>query len=196
MTISICSLLLLCVALSTDTFTAGLSYSAQKVRVPVSSMIIISLISGSMFMLSLSAGEKIAGLIPHEITALLSFIILMALAFYKLYDALPAKFHHTRDLTTASFSEKVNKKDTAVLSSTEAATLSVILSIDSITAGVSTGMPVLPPAACLFISAAIHFLALNLGMSAGKALFSKTSGKFSWLSAALFFLLALSRLLK
>lgn len=196
MTISIFSFLLLCAALSTDTFAAGLSYSAEKVKVPVSSMITISLVSSFMFMLSLLAGEKIAGFIPPEVTAIFSFIVLTALAFYKLYDALPDKFHRTKDLTTASFSEKVNKKNPAILSSMEAATLSMILSVDSITAGVSTGMPPLPPAVILLISAAIHFLVLNLGLSAGKALFSRTSGKFSWLSCALFFLLAFSRLLK
>lgn len=194
MIISICSFMVLCVALSTDTFAAGLSYSAEKVRVPFSSMSIISLVSGFMFMLSLMAGEKIAYFIPPRITTLLSFIILMALAIYKLYDSLPDKFHKAQDLTTASFSEKVNKKNPAILSPTEAAALSTVLSIDSITAGISTGAPALPPAVIFLISAMIHFFSIKLGLSAGKILLSKLSGNFSWLSAALFFLLALSRL--
>lgn len=156
MIISICSFMVLCVALSTDTFAAGLSYSAEKVRVPFSSMSIISLVSGFMFMLSLMAGEKIAYFIPPRITTLLSFIILMALAIYKLYDSLPDKFHKAQDLTTASFSEKVNKKNPAILSPTEAAALSTVLSIDSITAGISTGAPALPPAVIFLISAMIH----------------------------------------
>ena len=58
MTISFLPFVLLCIALSTDTFTAGLSYSAGRVRVPVTSILILSLVSGLTFTLSLLAGEK------------------------------------------------------------------------------------------------------------------------------------------
>lgn len=194
MIISLCSFALLCAALSSDTFAAGLSYSAEKVHVPVSSMGIISIISGFMFTLSLMAGEKIAILIPHNVTVFFSFTILMALALYKLYDALPDRFHHSRDLTTVSLSEKVNKKDPSVLSPAEAAALSMVLSIDSITAGVSTGAPALPPAFIFLLSSAVHFISIRLGLSAGNMLLARISCNFSWLSAGLFFLLALSRL--
>ena len=162
------SFLLLCIALSTDTFTAGLSYSAGKVRVPFTSMCIVSVISGFMFTVSLHAG--------------------------KLYDALPDSFHRKHNLTTASFSEKVNKKDIQILSSGEAALLSVVLSIDSITAGISSETPLLSPAVIFLVSAAIHFLTMALGLSAGKFLRKKISYNFSWLSAALFFILAFTRL--
>lgn len=194
MSISFCSFALLCVALSSDTFAAGLSYSAERVHVPIGSMSIISVVSGFMFTLSLIAGEKIAVLIPHNITAFFSFMILMVLAVYKLYDALPDKFHDSKDLTTVSLSEKVNKNDPSVLSPMEAAALSVVLSIDSITAGVSTGAPALSPAIIFSLSAVIHFLSIRLGLSAGNALLSRISCNLSWLSAILFFLLAISRL--
>lgn len=194
MFISVCSFLLLSIALSTDTFAAGLSYSAEKVRVPFGSMCILSLISGFMFTLALIAGKKIAAFVPSEATTIFSFFILLALAFYKLYDALPDKFHRTKDLTTVSFSEKVNQKDPAVLSPMEAAALSVVLSIDSITAGISSGAPALAPAAIFFLSVVIHFLSIVLGLFTGKMLLHKISCSFSFLPAALFFLLAFSRL--
>lgn len=188
------SFLLLCIALSTDTFTAGLSYSAGRVRVPFTSMCIISVISGFMFTLSLHAGKILTAFIPAKLTCILSFIILFLLALYKLYDALPDSFHRRHNLTTASFSEKVNKKDIQILSSGEAALLSVVLSIDSITAGISSETPLLPPAIIFFISTAIHFLTMALGLSAGKLLLQKISYNFSWLSAVLFFILAFTRL--
>lgn len=194
MIITFCSFALLCVALSSDTFAAGLSYSVKKVHVPVISMGIISVISGFMFTLSLMAGRKIAVLIPHNITSFFSFFILMALALYKLYDVLPCKFHPSKELTTVSLSEKVNKNNPSVLSPMEAAALSVVLSIDSLTAGVSTGAPALSPALIFFLSSAIHFISIKLGLSAGSMILSRISCNFSWLSAGLFFLLALSRL--
>ncbi|MGN0376995.1 MAG: manganese efflux pump [Suilimivivens sp.] len=194
MLISLCSFLLLSIALSADTFAAGLSYSTEKVQVPFSSVCILSLISGFMFTLSLIAGEKAASLIPQRITAILSFLILLALAFYKLYDALPDRFRHSGDLTTISFSEKVNKKEPDFLSPPEAAALSVVLSIDSITAGISSGAPALPPAIIFLISSSIHFLSLLFGLFTGKKLLHRISCSFSFLPAVLFFLLAISRL--
>ncbi|MGN1179621.1 MAG: manganese efflux pump [Suilimivivens sp.] len=194
MFISFWSFLLLSIALSTDTFTAGLSYSTEKVRVPCSSICILSLVSGFMFTLSLIAGQKASALIPSKVTTALSFLILLSLAVYKLYDALPDRFHPAKDLTTASFSEKINKKEPDRLSPAEAAVLSVILSIDSITAGVSSGAPALSPAIIFLISSSIHFLSFLLGLFTGQKLLHKISCSFSFLPAVLFFLLAVSRL--
>lgn len=194
MLVSFCSFILLSIALSTDTFAAGLSYSAQKVRVPLSSMCILSLISGFMFSLALIAGEKIATFIPSAVTTFFSFFILLTLSFYKLYDALPEKYHRPKDLTTAAFSEKVNQKEPSVLSPAESAALSLALSIDSITAGVSSGAPDLLPAVIFLISVIIHFFSMAFGLYAGKKLLHKISGNFSFLPAALFLILALSRL--
>ncbi len=188
------SFLLLCIALSTDTFTAGLSYSVGKVRVPFISMCIVSVISGFMFTVSLHAGKVLTSFIPAKLTCIFSFFILFLLALYKLYDALPDSFHRKHNLTTVSFSEKVNKKDIQILSSGEAALLSIVLSIDSITAGISSETPLLSPAVIFLVSAAIHFLTMALGLSAGKFLRKKISYNFSWLSAALFFILAFTRL--
>lgn len=194
MIIAICSFLLLSVSLSTDTFAAGLSYSAEKVKVPLSSVCILSLISGCMFTLSLMAGEKAASLIPAGLASVLSFFILFALALYKLYDALPDSIRPARHLTTFSFSEKVNKKEPSILSPPEAAALSVVLSIDSITAGISSGSPALPPAVLFLISSSIHFLSFILGLFTGKKLFCRRSCNLSFLPAALFLLLAFTRL--
>ena len=77
MTISFLPFVLLCIALSTDTFTAGLSYSAGRVRVPVTSILILSLVSGLTFTLSLLAGEKITDLLPAGFTRISSFLILL-----------------------------------------------------------------------------------------------------------------------
>lgn len=194
MLISYCSFVLLSVALAADTFAAGLSYSAGKVRVPLSSVCVLSLISGLTFTLSLTAGKKIAVLIPPKATAIFSFFVLLILALYKLYDALPDKFHPTKDLTTISFSKQVNKKEPSVLSPAEALVLSLALSIDSITAGIGSSGPDLSPAIIFVTCFVIHFFSIALGLFAGKKLLCKKSCHLSFLPAVLLFLLALSKL--
>lgn len=186
MTISIISFLFLCVALSTDTFTAGLSYSASRVRVSLLSAAILSFLSGFLFTLSLIAGRRLAELFPARLTELLSFAVLFLLGLYKLYDALPERFHRKSSLTTASFSEKVNKKDVQTLSCGEAALLAFVLSVDSITAGISSKTPDLAPAVILLISALIQFFSMQLGLRAGRIFFGRSSRNSSRLSCAAF----------
>lgn len=195
MLISYCSFLLLCIALSADTFAAGLSYSVSKVRVPISSMCILSLVSASAFTLSVSAGEMITAMISSNVSTLLSFFILLILAVYKLYDALPDRFHLPAAFTTLSFSSHVNQKEPERLSPFEAAVLAFMLSIDSITAGLSQGTPSLTPAVIFLFSFAVHFLSILFGILAGNRMSEKFSCNLSFLPALLFFLLALKSLL-
>lgn len=194
MLISYCSFLLLCLALSADTFAAGFSYSASKVRVPLSSMCILSLVSGFTFTLALSLGEKINAWIPAKASGLFSFLILLLLALYKLYDALPDRFHPSISFTTVSFSSHVNQKEPELLSPYEAAALSLVLSIDSITAGISQGNSLLSPAIVFLSSSVIHFLSILFGTFTGKKLSSKASCNLSFLPALVLFLLALAGL--
>lgn len=200
MTISIISFLFLCIALSTDTFTAGLSYGAGRVRVSPLSAAILSLLSGLLFTLSLLAGQRLAGLFPARLAELFSFAVLFLLGLYKLYDALPERFHRRSSLTTASFSEKVNKKDVQTLSGGEAALLSLVLSVDSVTAGISSRAPELSPVIILLISALIQFFSMQLGLQAGKIFLGRSSANSSRLSCTAFsctllFALAFSRIL-
>lgn len=177
-----------------DTFTAGISYSTDGVTVPFLSRSIIALISGLMLTLSLKAGTLFRSLIPPDAARLLSFFILFSLSLYKLYDSLPASFKCSRSFTTTSISKKVNRRDVHILSVPEAILLSLTLSLDSISAGLSTGSPALLPAVLFLLSSAIHFAAISLGLWSGSLLVRKFSCSFAWLSAVLLFLLALMRL--
>lgn len=194
MTISIYSFLLLTFVLSTDTFMAGLSYSSSHVKVPPLSMILISVTSGLMYTLSLMAGSLISLLLPGNIINYFSFFVLFLLALYKLYDTFPSHSTQKKDFTTDAISEKVNTRNIHVLSPGEALLLSFLLSVDSISAGISAGLPALDPAVIFLFTAVIHFCAISLGLLSGKILTRKSSHNFAWLSAAILFLLAFLRL--
>lgn len=192
MTISFQVFLFLTIALSMDSFTAGLTYGTGNVRVPFLSSVIIASISGFMLTLSFLAGGVLLSFIPVFFTKILSFLILFMLSLYKLYDALPSKRH--TPLTTDSISEKVNKKNKHILSCGEAFILALALSVDNISAGISAGSPRLPYSVIFFITAGIHFLFIQSGIRLGCLISGKISCNFSLLGAALLFLLALLRL--
>ena len=186
-------ILVLAIALSLDTFTAGLSYSAGKVQIPLRSMITLALVSGLTFTLSQIAGNLILFFLPKSVTRLFSFLILLSIAAYKLYDA----FHSeaASGFTTSSISQKVNKKDVHILSTGEAIVLSLALSIDSISAGLSAGIKAPHPAVSFCITTAVHLIAIVCGYEAGRLIAGKISCNFSLLTAILLFFLAILRLL-
>lgn len=188
-------ILVLTIALSLDTFTAGLSYSAGKVQIPLRSMIMIALVSGLTFTFSLIAGNLILFLLPHSVTRLFSFLVLFSLAIYKLYDALPVHNKTSSGFTTTGISQKVNKKEVHILSTGEAALLSLALSVDSISAGLSTGLKAPHPAVVFCITAIVHLISIACGYEAGRLIAGKFSCNFSLLTALLLFCLAFFRLL-
>lgn len=187
-----------------DAFAAGLSYGIERVQVPFLSLAVIALLSGSMLTASLLAGNFLIGFIPESLTKGISFTVLFMLSLYKFYDALPCLHSKNRGLangrpgggrfTTGTISQKINKEDKAVLSCREGALLAVALSIDNVSAGLCTGTVSLSSIILLLITTAIHFLALKLGLLAGRLL-SHKSHRFAWLGGAILMALAFLRLL-
>lgn len=194
MTFSISAFFLLAIALSTDTFLAGLSYATGCVRVPFSSKVLLSLLSGAVFTASVMAGNLITLLLPDFAVKILSFILLLLLALYKLYDVSPVYCNHVRHFSTNAFSAKVNRPDTHLLSAGEACLLAMVLSVDSISAGLSFGNTALTPAIILPATALIQYLSLTLGLLLGKKLGKYRSYRFALLSVILLILLAFLRL--
>lgn len=99
----------------------------------------------------------------------------------------------TDSLTTREITKKINKEEPSVLSCREAALLALALSIDNISAGLCTGTISLSPLVLLFLTTAVHFLSIRLGLFAGLLLCTK-SHNLTWLGAAVLMILAFMRL--
>lgn len=80
---SFLTFLLFCIALSADTFTAGLSYGSSGVRIPAPSKLILALVSGLMFTLSVFFSVFLSAHFPEKAVLLLSFLIFFCLSLYK-----------------------------------------------------------------------------------------------------------------
>lgn len=166
-------LLLLIAVLSMDAFTAGLSYGMDHVRVPFSSIFTIALLSGCMLTLSLYAGDLLLRFIPENFTRIISFTVLFLLSLYKFYDTIPQLHKPDSRLTTDRISQKINSSSPSVLSGKEAAFLGMALSIDNVSAGLCTGTLSIAPWVLLFLTTAIHFFSIRLGLFMGRLLARK-----------------------
>ncbi len=194
MTFSVSVFLLLVIVLSLDAFTAGLSYGIEKVKVPLSSLMIIAMISGAMLTLSLFAGHILLNFISPTFTKVLSFLVLFLLSLYKFYDAFP-RLHFTKHrLTTEVITQNINKHPKEILSLSEAVVLATALSIDNVSAGICTGMILFSVPLTLLVTFFIHLISLSTGVLTGCFFFKNSSKNFSWLGAAILMLLALLRL--
>ena len=135
---------LLITLLCADTFIFGFSYGLDRVKIPLTSLSLISCISGLTLTLSFLSGDRLLTLLPPFLKTCLPFAVLLLLSLYKIYDALPALHRLKGPLTSEALSRKINQKEAQLLSWNEAALLAVTLSIDNISVGLSIGTCHLP----------------------------------------------------
>lgn len=71
------SVLLLALAVSLDSFGAGLNYGLRNIKIPIGSILIIALCSGGMILVSMLLGSLLAPVLPKEIATVTGGGILM-----------------------------------------------------------------------------------------------------------------------
>lgn len=185
-------------ALSVDSFIAAFSYGTSKIKIPLSSVGIISVTGSLITGLSMLAGSFVKDFIPPGFTTLLSFGILFLLGVLKLFES--------------SEPANADKDNSHSISAKEALSLSAALSLDGCAAGfgasLSAGTPASPGAAAagtvssLVPVAAVFLFSLIFGalmVLAGSHIGNKAAGRLpikpGIIGGLLLILLAVARLL-
>ena len=185
-------------ALSVDSFIAAFSYGTSKIKIPLSSVGIISVTGSLITGLSMLAGSFVKDFIPPGFTTLLSFGILFLLGVLKLFDSSQPK--------------NADKDHSQSISPKEALSLSAALSLDGCAAGfgasLSAGTPASPGAAAagtvssLVPVAAVVLFSLIFGVFmvlSGSHIGNKAAGRLpikpGIIGGLLLILLAVARLL-
>ena len=78
------SYFLFALALNIDSFVAGLAYGARQIKVPLLSLLIISLISVAAISISMAGGKVLLALIPEAMAHRLGGLLLMFIGFWVL----------------------------------------------------------------------------------------------------------------
>ncbi len=81
------SYILFALALSVDSFGAGLAYGARQIRVPLTSLFIISLMSVAAICISMVAGHILLSFIPASLASRLGGVLLLLLGVWILLQA-------------------------------------------------------------------------------------------------------------
>lgn len=166
------SLILLSVAVSLDGFGAGVTYGIRKIRIPLLSVGIISVCSGTVMFLAMMAGTLFARFIPPKAASAAGALLLVAVGCWALFQLFRSGEREDRGgenlviriLKTPSAAD-LDRSGT--ISGGEAVFLGAALSLDAFGAGVGAAMAGFPPFATALCIASGSGLFLHLGTRFG-----------------------------
>lgn len=203
--------ILLVLALSLDAFVASIAYGTNKIKIPFKSITIINVVCALSLALSIFLGTMVKKVLPQNLTIIISFLILILLGFYYLFESIVKSYLKKR----SSLKEKVKFKlfniwfiiDIYVdetkadldksknLSSKEALYLATALSLDSIAIGFGSGLGSINYLNIIFLSLIFHMVALWGGLYIGEKFVSRSKVNLSWLTGVILILLAFLKLI-
>lgn len=180
----------LVIALSVDSFAAGLAYGAGGIRMPAVSLLTASAVSSLVLAFSFLLGGMAGGSLPEGAVKAFGFLTLSAIGVWKLFDG-----------SGGESAQSADRNRDRLVSPAEALTLGAALSADSLAAGIGAGalaMPLIPAVTASFAAgSAALFLGCRLGhrmagMSKSQSLGGRAAGRVSGL---LLLILAISKLM-
>lgn len=211
MLFSIFQAFFLVLALSLDTFTAGVALGTQKITVPFQSVLAISLTCSASLWLAISLGGWIGNWISPRTGAVIGCIILVMMGSVRLFDGVIKEllrrccenkegmvFYRKNlkiFLQVCVDSAQADFNRSQSLSVPEAISLAVALSVDGLAAGVGAGILDVSHWLIFLIAMLINLFAFHLGCRTGIRFSRKHEQDISWVAGALLIVLGLIKLI-
>lgn len=211
MLFSIFQAFFLVLALSLDTFTAGVALGTQKITVPFQSVLAISLTCSASLWLAISLGGWIGNWISPRTGAVIGCIILVMMGSVRLFDGVIKEllrrccenkegmvFYRKNlkiFLQVCVDSAQADFNRSQSLSVPEAISLAVALSVDGLAAGVGAGILDVSHWLIFLIAMLINLFAVHLGCRTGIRFSRKHEQDISWVAGVLLIVLGLIKLI-
>lgn len=203
--------LLLVFAVSADAFISSFAYGAKRIKIPFSSVMVISGVSAAFLSVSLFAGGLVRGFLSEDTAKILCFLILFFLGLVKLLDNAVKTLIKRRNkhingqlrfkflsfnfiLNVYANPEDADEDRSNVLSPGEAVSLSIALSLDGLAAGLGTALGGANKPLIIALALVIGVLAITLGSFIGNKAAGQSKAGFSWLGGAVLIVLAVFKL--
>jgi putative sporulation protein YtaF len=199
-------------ALSTDALIASIAYGSNKIKIPLTSLQVISFLCTIILGISLLLGTCAKQYIPNSLLHFVSFGILFILGIIKLLDNMIKSIidKHTVIKKQIRFNllnlnfilsiyadpKEADVDESKILSPKEALSLAIALSIDNMAAGIGAALSNISIPAVLVASLLLSMLAIKSGELLGNKLSDKVPFRLSWLSGGILITLAFLRLVK
>lgn len=203
-------ILLLVLALCTDTFVASIAYGANRVHISWEKIAAVNGICSGLLGIALLLGKAVHGLLPEGIARGAAFFCLLLLGAVKLLDYIIKKYinshvnvHKDLSFSISGLSIIINIYGNPLaadwdhsksLSWKETAVFSLAMSLDSLLAGTLSGFLEMPPFLTAFTALIFGTGVMYGGLLLGHRLASEKDWDLSWVSGILFILLAFGKL--
>lgn len=201
--------ILLVLSVSIDSFLASIAYGTNKIKIPLTSALIIDIISASMLGVSLIIGGFIQNYISINVAKIASFLILLALGIYRLFESLLKSYikknsNKPSPLTFKLFDfnfvlqvyadeTKADFDKSKILTSKEAFYLAFALSLDSLAVGFGSSLISINYIQVFIVALFIGIIAILLGSFMGRKFVESTNLNLSWLSGTMLIIFAFLR---
>lgn len=203
--------LLLVSSICIDAFVASIAYGSNKIKIPLISSMVISIIGSMVLGISLLLGGLIKDYLPGTLPIALSFSILMILGVYRLFEGLFKTYiqkHINLDkaltfrLFDFNFILQVYADETQadldkskVLSVKESLYLAIALSFDSLAVGFGSSLVGGGYIQAIILCFLIGLLAVLIGSIIGAKFVEKSKFNLSWLSGVILMILAVTKIM-
>lgn len=197
-------------ALSLDAFAASFSYGAGKIKIPPLSLLIIDGICSVSIGIALLIGSLLKSFIPLGLTSAVCFLILFFLGLLKLldgitkslirkYGAISSNLHFSFCnfrfvLSLYADPEAADTDCSKTISSKEAVSLALALSLDGCAVGFGTALGNVNGLAVFFCSLFTEAFAILFGTFLGNKAAGRFSCNLSWAGGLILIVLAFCKL--
>ena len=211
MLFSIFQAFFLVLALSLDTFTAGVALGTQKIMVSFRSVLAISLTCSASLWIAVSLGGWIGNWISPRTGAVIGCIILVMMGSVRLFDGvikellrrccenIEGMVFYRKNLKiflqVCVDSAQADFNRSQSLSVPEAISLAAALSVDGLAAGVGAGILDVSHWLIFLIAMLINLFAVHLGCRTGIRFSRKHEQDISWVAGVLLIVLGLIKLI-
>ncbi len=188
-------------ALNLDSFGAGVAYGARQIKVPVSSLCIISLISMAAISISMLGGQILLSVLPVSLGRQFGGLLLIAIGFWVLYQTRRSERRETekkagREENSAGRTIKIHIRplglviqilkepvradldSSGVISPGEAFILGIALAMDAFAAGFAVSMLGFSIGITAMVVGLGHFFLTYLGIQAGRSITRFRLGRY------------------
>jgi len=199
-----------------DGLAVSFAYGTKKIKIPLVSNFIISLVCTSVFALALLVGAGMRTFMSDEVAVWLSFSILFFLGIIKLFDsAIKAKIKRAKNsekekkqreftfsllnfrfiLNVYADPPEADVDDSKSISPSEAIGLAAALSLDGIALGVGAALSVVSIPLTIAVAMTANFGAIACGSRIGGYFARKSSRDLGWIGGVILIGVAFAQLI-
>ncbi|ACB85461.1 sporulation membrane protein YtaF [Natranaerobius thermophilus] len=197
-------LVALSLAVSLDGLAAGFAYGLKNIKIPLSSLLLLSVTSAISIAISMFFGRIVADLISPGIAEIMGGVILVVLGFWFIIQnlAITSKAYHQEENDQADRKNiienvmddpiKADLDSSGVISLKEAIILGIALAMDAFSAGFAASLMGFHSIITPFFVGLCKFIFVPMGVNFGFNLFSKVDrSKVAFLPGIILIMLGL-----